>query len=193
MTSNLHRDPVDTLALLKGCGRATIQKLNANGLYTYQNLLDFEGSVPGINLGTLRKVAVHELKNTKEVSAHNWQDRVGHVIRERGQVTRAVVENLVIGPHRVLLTVAWQSRGKTKRKSISPIAMLCTQILWLSNDVISDDSDEDSCEPMETILPKFLVDVENPVIKSLNPHELRAIHSVVKETNQLYNCIYLKK
>lgn len=184
------RSKSDPITLLKGCGKVTIKKLNLNGIYTYQHMLDFRGDIPGVNILTLQKTAIQEVKTTKEISEHNWKDRVGHVIRARGQVTRAIIENLVIGPHLILLNVRWKVNGKILRKAVSPISLLCTQVMWLSSDIISDDSDDDSCQHMDSILPKFLVDTESSIVQNLTSAEQEAIHSVIKETNQLYNCVY---
>jgi hypothetical protein len=192
-TTKCNRERGDPVSLLKGCGKVTTQKLNAHGIYTYQLLLDYKGDIPNINLNHLRMLARTELKNTKEISAHNWKDRVCHVIRAKGHVTRGIIENLVIGPYRVMLNVRWVHKGRIHRRQVSPIGLICAQVLWLSFDIVSDDSDSDSCDPMESLLPKFLVDTQNPQIESLSHLELQGIQSVVKETNQLYNCIHLQK
>lgn len=184
------RNANDNISLLKGCGKATTNKLNAHGIYTYQSLIRFKGDIPNINLKQLQTVAIKELNNSKEIDAHNWKDRVCHVVRAKGHVTRAVIENLVIGPHKVMLSVKWKDKGKTCRKQVTPISLLCTQIMWLSNDIMSDDSDSDSCDPIEHMLPKFLIDVKNTSVLTLTQFELQGIQSVVKETNQLYNCVY---
>jgi hypothetical protein len=184
------RSVLDSVSCLKGCGKISTNKLNSHGIYTYKDLIGYIGNIPGVNLDVLKTLALDELRNTKEIDAHNWKDRIGHVIRAKGQVTRAVIENLIVGPHRVLLMVRWQSKGKTRRKAVSPVALLCAQILWIANDIISDDSDDESCEPMDSSLPKFLIDIENSKVNELSNSELKAVHSVIKETNQLYNCVY---
>ena len=190
--ANGQREESDPITMLKGCGRISSQKLNSNGVFTYRQLIAFKGDIPGVNVGALKNTALADLKPTKstvEIQNHNWKDRVCHLVREKGQVTRAIIGNLVVGPHRVLLDVKWTARGKRRTKAISPVALLCAQILWLSNDIISDDSDSDSGESLQSVLPKFLVDTTSTVIQNLSRSELVAIHSVVKETNQLYNCL----
>ena len=189
MAQTINRTETDSISFLKGCGRATCLKLNSHKVYTYQDILDFTGSIPGVNIPGLQRTAREQLKNTIEIIAHNWYNLVCHVVRQKGQIIRAVIGKLIIGPHRITLNVTWTSRGKLRQTSISPVSILCTQILWLSNDIVSDDSGDESCDPFEQKLPKFLVEPQHAVFQTLSLQQLKAVHSTIKETNQLYNCV----
>lgn len=184
----------DSVSLLKGCGKVTTAKLNTHGVYTYRDLLGFTGVISGVNIDHLRHLASREIgvaRTSVTMDYHSWKGMVGHLIRSKGHVTRVIIGDLVVGPHTVHLNTSWIQGGKIHRKAVSPVSLLCAQIMWLSNDIVSDESDSDSYDPVETTLPKFLVETENPKIKTLTKPELDAIHSIVRETNQLFNCVYL--
>lgn len=126
---------------------------------------------------------------TKEIDQHNWKNCVVHVVLSKGSIVRGVVGNIVVGQHNVLMNVAWSKTGRNMQKNVSPVVLLCTNILWMSNDVLSDDSDADIYTKSILRLPKLRVHSDNIIFKKLNQSELNAIHIVIKETNQLYNCI----
>lgn len=112
-----------------------------------------------------------------------------HIALSKGTIVRGKVGSIVISPHSVLMNVTWIKMGKTMKKPVSPVVILCTNILWFANDVISDDSDADIYTYPLNRLPKLRVHSDNPILKKLNQSELGAIHVMIKETNQLYNCI----
>eukprot|EP01047_Picozoa_sp_COSAG01_P008374 COSAG01_NODE_330_length_18723_cov_96.763155_13_plen_191_part_00 len=177
---------------LKGCGKMTIQKLNANGIYTCRDLIEFEGSIPKLNVESLKKKAQQQNNNQNIcIDSHNWKDRVCHITTKKNHVVRAKIGNLIIGKHFTALEVGWKTKCKTEKckKLVTPSAVLCTHILWITNDIMSDDSDEESEETVTSVLPKILVDTRCEAVKNLNPNQKKALHSVIKETNQLYACV----
>ena len=180
--------PTDNIRHSNLWNPAVLQKLHTNGVHTYAQLIEYTGDIPGIDLGRWKNLATSELENLIHVS-HNWEGRVVHVVRAKGRVTRGVIEKLTIGPHRVYLNVRWSRRGKIFRKTVTPVALLCAHILWSSKDIVSEDSEDDSCDPVKTSLPKFLISTESTVVQNLPQTKLCALNFTVKETNQLFNCV----
>ena len=178
-----------SVAVLPGCGKATVQKLNANGIYTCKQLLNHRGEIPNVNTEQLKSKIKQDQYTSKEIDQHNWMNQTVHIALSKGTIVRCKVGSIVIAPHSVLMNVTWMKMGKTMKKPVSPVVILCTSILWFSNDVISDDSDADIYTHPLNRLPKLRVHSDNPILKKLNQSELSAIHVMIKETNQLYNCI----
>lgn len=183
------RSPNDPIASL--CPPGVAQKFKSNGVNTCSDLINFHGDVPGVDVHKYKSLLKKELR--KSIYVHSWRDRVVHIVRSKGHVTRGVVEDLFIDKHQVLLNVRWQHRGKTFRKAVTPVSILCAQVLWFTKDLVSDESssDDESSAPVKTRLPKFTLDADHITIQSLDEAEKKAVHAVVKETNQLYNCVWL--
>jgi len=180
----------DPVSRLKGCGKVTTEKLNAHGIYDCQSLLNTTADIPSVNLEVLRKRVRKALCPSKDIMNHSWKNMTCHIIRAKGHVTRAVIDNLVIGPHSIMLKVKWKHEARFRCKLVSPVAIMCTQVLWSASDIVSDDSDNDSCDPKIIMLPKFLIDTNHPNILNLTELELKNVQAIIKETNQLYNCVY---
>jgi hypothetical protein len=191
--------PTDPVSLIAGCGSVSVQKLNEYRVYTYADLIAFSGHIPDFKyLQKFKTIAAKSLSNLDvqsrqltssqitEISSHSWIDHTCHILRAKGQVTRVKIDRLLITPHRILMNVLWRERGTIRRKSVSPIVLVSTQCLWLTNDIVSDDSDSDTYDPVETVLPKFLVDTKLQILDKL---QIQAICSLVKEVNLLITCL----
>jgi hypothetical protein len=124
-----------------------------------------------------------------EVCDHTWMDRVSHVACADGHVLRARIGPIVVSPHRVLMLVRWREGGRHLQKRVSPVALLCTWMLWSAGDVVSDDSDEDA-ETEGVELPEFLI-LDAPSVRALDRSKLTALHSVIKEIAQLRSALRL--
>jgi hypothetical protein len=99
----------------------------------------------------------------------------------------------LICPHSVNITVSWYNHGVKKKRSVSPVSLLCTQSLWSNYDIVSDESDSDSesesVPNVECFLPKLKIDVLNHSVIELDINKKKALKSMIKETNQLFNCL----
>ena len=181
---------------LKGCGKQTTERFHANGIRTLTDLVKFDGTIRGVAIDKFKRQAKEALRCEKEIAAHNWKSRVVHVICAKGRVTRAEIGNLVIGPHITYLWVTWREKKGMVRKKVSPVNLLCANVMWFNGDIISDDEDEDSpelgLEPVKEFLPKFFVDPQNFMVQQLTTNEKAAIKFVVREINQLHNCAFPK-
>jgi hypothetical protein len=183
-TVNQKRILSDLITLLPTCGNVTAQKLKNNQIYTYSDLLAFKGTIPDISVESLKDIARKQLSQNIEIACHSWKSRIVHILRSKGQITRVKVDNLLLSPHRILLNVVWQEKGTSRRKSVSPMSLMCIQSLWLTRDVVSDDSDGESYEEVKAVLPKFLIDENNLQVKNLDRHGRIALNSITKEVNQ---------
>lgn len=183
------RDLTDDISYLAGCGPKTIKKLNLCGIYTYGDLLKYKGLITDVPIVKLQNKAKAEICMKKQLSEHSWKNHTAHIIRSKGQVTRVKIDTLIISPHRILLNVLWREKGKTRRKSVSPMSVLCVQAMWTSNDILSDDSDEESCDFLQSLLPVFSLDPYGFEIKNLKPTEAQALASIIKEINQFHACV----
>lgn len=183
--------PVSSLA---GCGRVTTRKLNNASIYTIRDLLLHEEHLPGVDLGKLKAIARKEcyqlpITNTQEIvqiKAHSWYGHVAHVLRSRGQITRAIIGDVLVFPHRVLLSMTWRENRTLRRKSVSPIAVFCTQQLWLTRDIVSDDSgsEDETCEPLRLCLPRLEIHIPEGRGSCSD-----AVRSIVNEVNTFYDTL----
>jgi hypothetical protein len=167
----------------------TIKKLNSNGIYGVEDLIKYKGNIPGVNIKSLKSKVTK--KDVKHISNHSWRDRIAHVIRSKGQVTRVKIGDILVTPHRILLNVSWTEKNTMRRKSVSPICILSNQILWLNQTIISDDEDEDEDDnlpPLENFLPQLQIDKQT--LSRLTITEQRAVISLLKETNVSHSYFY---
>jgi hypothetical protein len=178
---------------LNGCGRATTKKLNEKGVYTYDDLLKNQHLTGINNISKLISSAKSQLGSIVDVKPkhirHNWMGLICHIIRANGKIIRGEIGELLICPYRVVLMVTWRTKNRSHSKSFSPSTLICIQKLWSTMDIVSDDSDEYSCDVLTTLLPKIQIDMDQGILKTLTETELKALSSIIKETNQLFNCI----
>lgn len=185
----------DDVKLVPGCGIAKTTRLHANGIKTIGDLLACSIDVPTVNIPALQKAAKQCLNPIVKIDAHSWMDRVCHIMRSKGKIQRCIVKDLHIGSHYISLEVQFQKSRQAQKllpKIVSPAALFCMNVFWLQKDIMSDDSEtEDATFSMEkiTILPKFFMNIDSPKMQQLSAVQLKAIHQVVKEVNQLRHCL----
>lgn len=182
------RELSDSVSHLKGCGKKTLEKFHSIGIHTYGDLISYSGLVLGCDIIKFKEMAKKELSQKKHITSHSWHNRICHITRKNGGATRVRIKDLVIFPHRILMNVIWIEKKQTKRKSVSPLMLIATQVLWIDENIVSDDSDSDSCEKLERVLPKLSIDPLGFDIKNLKPSEGQALLSLIKETNHFRNC-----
>lgn len=181
-----------SITTLPGVGPKTKTLLHTYGITTIDALLRYKGGpIPRMNIEHLKALALSSLGETTELTNHNWYNHIVHIVRARKRVVRARVKQLNVKGDNILLLVEWRERTRIKTKTVTPVALLALQIMWLNNDIVSDDSGSDSPEVVTTPLPKFLVDPEDPYLRRLNLQQQKSLRHTVREVNQLYNCLYL--
>lgn len=178
------------------CSKTVHNLLNANQIYSIRDLLHFNGSIPNVDISKLKEQnnLGKEAENEVIITSHNWLNRKCHLVRANKQVIRVVIGHIVIGPHSVKIVVKWVKNGIKRQRLVTPVSLICTQSFWLSYDIVSEDSESESESDNDThvisVLPKLKIDILNHNVKNLNIYQKKALKSIVKETNQLFNCIF---
>ena len=179
----------DSVNILPGCGPKTQAKLNQASIFTLKDLIMYNGFVKGVaNLKKLKEIAQQYIKDTKEFQNHNWYGCISHIIRDGSQVTRVKIKNLVFSPNRILVHVTWREKGSVRRKSVSLSTLVYNEIFWLNNDIVSDDSDDESEDPKNIdtdLLPKF--EIDQKIFCQLSASEAQALRFHIKELHQIHN------
>lgn len=203
----------DSIETIKGCGIKTKEKLNNMNIFTCEDLINYKGPLIGIPVTQLKKeikksiqkidnnINEEHIETCKHVSGiennicekriinHTWQGIILHIIRSKSIVTRVKVGDIVIKPFSIELDVFWTKNKQSYRRTVSPLSLLHTHSMWSYNDIISENSDDESHEPTSKKLPKFLIHEDNNDFSNFHKTELTALHNIVKEVNRLYMCI----
>lgn len=176
----------DSVTVIPGCSARVSKLLISRGISTFGKLVAYNGpKINGIdNLCHLKKVVKNHLDGKVELSCHSWLGYTAHITRSKNRVTRVKIGNLLVSKHRILISVTWKERMYIRRKSVSPIALVCIQHLWTTSDIVSDDSGDDGCDPLEEFLPEFQINFNSPEVTSLNKDTRAALISLFKEISQ---------
>jgi hypothetical protein len=180
------------VSAINGIGPKTVQKLNARGIFTAKQLLESAHvRIEGVNMEKVMAQAQEAavVLHTVEIKSHTWARLMVHVAREKGHVIRATVENIVVGEYQVAIRVKWGRDGK-HTSLVHPAALLAARILWLSRDIVSDDSDGETiganAEPIA--LPKLKV-LHEEELTIFSHVELKAVQNILRETNRLVDLL----
>ena len=176
----------DLVSSLPGCGKITVQRLNNCNIHTIKDLIQFEGKIKDVPLDKLKQIAKKKTNKKIELSEHSWKGHFAHIVRSKGQITRVQIDTLLIAPHRILLNVVWKEGKNIRRKSVSPSVVLCLQITWLNQVIVSDDSESEShMPPVTNTLPEFFIGANYETTKNLDTEQKRALKSLQNEINQI--------
>lgn len=81
-----------------------------------------------------------------ETAFHSWFGRRCHIIRQNGTVVRAIVCQIVFGHHHWGFRCSYFSQGGRKTKTVSPLALLWTQLMWQDAAILSDEEEQSAQE-----------------------------------------------
>ena len=166
---------------LPGCGPKTLKKLHEHNVSTYRDVLACNNT--SLNLCKFKAYILSVC--SPELSCHNWCGMYAHILRSKQQVTRVKIENIIILPHRIVINVTWREKGQIRRKPVNPTSLVCIQMFWLSKDIVSDESDSESYDPIQTVLPPFVLDKNHPEVKILSESQKKALVSTFRDVNLL--------
>jgi hypothetical protein len=188
-------------------GPSVARSMASVGVHTVGDLLRFKGIVPGIRSPRLRKFqeqakalmgscgAAAESRRQPEsvVKKHTWCGQTMHFPHGRGLYVGVVGDMLVKGPLVGMVVRFENAAGRTQMCAVSPQTLSALHLLWLQNDVASDDSDDDhirpEVQPVRYKLPPLLVDpAEMHRFPAGAPQRL-AIKFALREVNQVYHLV----
>lgn len=192
---------------LKGVGKATLARLHGINVFTLQDLLNLDHdseaalSIPSaIKISHLQSQARDLLSSSSsasnppgqqwETDDHTWQGVHAHIVRKGNEVIKVIVGELVVQPCRIAVRVRWR-RGKSNfHRLVSPISIVALHMLWLSCDVVSEESgDEFEQEGGAGVsmvpLPRFEVSPDWGALQQMNEAQIMALKSIIKETGRL--------
>lgn len=200
---NAWLDPKESLSRLNGCGLKTVKKLNALGLFTCGDLLQFTGVVPGVRLDKLR-VQIHKVetkdKGMVKIPYHTWKNAVVHILRKGKSVQRVRVGDLFVNDYRIFMECVWKENSKKKKKLVNPIMICVAQNMWISRDIISDDEQDEVPETLDekldeleenihlceiTLLPKLALDFGKESFFQLSSVQKQNLESCLTEIDLL--------
>lgn len=187
---------------IRGCGTKTKRKLNDMNIFTCDELMKYDGPFNGIPINQLKSRIKEkmECKNIEKkperkfekkiITSHSWKNIVLHIVRSKNKITRVLVGDLVITQHSIQLIVTWRKNRKTYIRKISPLSLLYLHTIWTYNDIISENSTHETCDPVERSIPKFLIYGETNNFEHFKKSELVEVHNLVKEVNILRSCTF---
>lgn len=184
----------DSLESIRGCGAKTKKKLNDMNIFTCQDLVQYNGPFNGVPITQLQKHAQKIMKNQNDfeiykITNHTWKGIFAHIIEKSNIVKRVQIGDILIKPFSIKLQVFWKENKILHERHICPISILHVHCLWMYNDIISENSDDDSYETVSKKLPKFLIHEENNNLFQLQKIQLFELHNLAKEVNQLCDCV----
>ena len=202
----MQASPNDPIHLIPGCGSVNVAQLQARGIHNFSDLSKYKGDDKSVL--KFQKIVNRQIDTRRRVTKHSWQGRVAHVMRQKS-VTRVEIGDMLIAPHRIVLTVSWSGKRKDgavvkHRKTVSPASVMAMHVLWWRNDVFSDKSsaseDEESsddssyhhtCRPMDESSPLPLFIVQGT--ENFTQQEILAIQAVQKEVNELGQFVFTEE
>lgn len=193
---------------LGGVGDVFANAMAACGVYTTRDLAQYKGAdIPGIpaaRLRTFRKQAqavmgaggaATESRRQPDsvIKSHTWRDQAMHFPHGRGLYVGVVGEMLVKGPLVGMVVRFKNAAGRTQMCAVSPQTLSALHLLWLQNDVASDDSDDEherpDAQPVRYKLPPLLVDPAEMHRFPAGAPQLQAIQYALREVNQVYHLV----
>lgn len=185
--SNTLQSPIDAIP---GIGPVTRSKLHNDNIFNIGQLLAVHRDIPGTNTQRLQTMARRSMAKDTVVSQHTWYGHHAHVL-VGSTVRRAVLGNIVVGPHGARLQVAWvHPDGTWRTRTVSLMAVAAIHSSWVRCDVLSDDDepphrieqrDADHTQPVvDTYLPRLLV---SDVVRQGRFEHRAAISSAAREVN----------
>lgn len=115
---------------------------------------------------------------------HTWREAVVHILRPNSRVLRGRVGHCMVTTEgSVAMEVVFVEHGKVKKKLVSPIALASMQLLWLNNDVVSEEDEPNTkaIEPLVETLPPL--SCLNAALMPVNTQE--ALRWTFAQTNLL--------
>ena len=99
-----------------------------------------------------------------ETTSHSWYGQRCHVIRQNGTVVRGIVCHIVFGHHHWGLRCRYFCRGKLKTKTVSPLALLWTQLMWHDAAILSEEEEEQTTDSAALTQLEEVYDIKEPVL-----------------------------
>lgn len=199
----------DSVRLLPGCGPVKSSTLAALGIYTIQDLMDYNSSRDPSGLVSKFKVVARERLRVEEdkpfilknpptelpkhiitVEDHSWFGKVGHVeFESAGPVVRVRIGAFLVTPYGALLRVSSMSRRKVRTRIVSPLLLASMHTLWVRAEILSEeeateaeeDDDVPSPPPKDSEeLPFFTLNLEG-LLETLTSEHRDMIRLSVRE------------
>mgnify|MGYP001588012632 CR=1 FL=1 len=129
---------------------------------------------------------------TVTITKHTWYGKMVHIVRKNNHICRAVCWELVIEGGTIYVIVSFMdNKKKRKKKLVSPIMLATMHLLWLNNDVCSEDDvatdDEESHSLCDSVLPKL--QVHESMSSQIERQAQFALLFITSQTNSILSLI----
>lgn len=191
---------------LRGVAEKLAGAMAACGVRTVGELARYKGDeMPGMSASRLRafrkqaqavlRSAACESKRHPDsvIRSHTWRGQAVHFPHGRGLYVGTVGELLVKGPLVGMVVRFKNAAGHTQMCAVSPQTLSALHLLWLQNDVASDDSDDEherpAARPVWYKLPPLAVDPGETRRFPDGAPQLQALKLTLREVNQVYHLV----
>jgi hypothetical protein len=129
-----------------------------------------------------------------KINQHSWFGRTAHVTLQSGIIRRVNIGHIILIHNGSLfqVEVTWGSR---QSKFVSPVSLLFLRNLWINNECISDDDEENTSlavpyVPKGTgLLPKLVIFIKEcqQQMSQLSTDQSNTLRFALRETNQFHD------
>jgi len=139
-------------------------KLKSLDINTVGDVFRAPNAVKGVDLFNIKLAAKKAFPNeqvnfhsTWKTNSHSWFDKILHFPRKK-QIIRGVAKALICEDFFIGVEVHFFDRGILKKKQVSVSTLLLTHVMWLEENIVSEDEDENDNVPiLKETLPFFSV------------------------------------
>ena len=173
-----------SVAELKGVGPKKSQVLARYGIFTLNDLIEHVPRFKAADeafLAQLKNTALVEVSSVLETPAHTWYAQYCHIIRH-GKTIMGKIGNFVILPYQLGVWVFWIENGVMLKNCVSLQHILLVEKMWISVDLVSEDSDDESCPPIAAELPCF----ELTAALETGQRQTYALQALLHEVSGIY-------
>jgi hypothetical protein len=130
------------------------------------------------------------------IQAHSWFGEIAHVTLQTGVIRRVRVGHIVLihSGSFFQIEVKW---GDNQSKFVSPISLLFLRYLWVENECMSDDDDDNLSLVIPYVkkvilLPKLVIHVKecSREMSQLSTDQSNTLRFCLRETNQFHDFLH---